>query len=149
MSGGESSDVYSAEKRSDVMRRIKSQGTGPERRLAAAFRQQKLRFRMNVADLPGSPDFVFTRARLAVFVHGCFWHGHDCARGKRAPKTNADYWAQKIARNKKRDRAAAAALRKAGWSVSTIWECRMKDEAAPARRIARRLARLKRTRKPR
>ena len=68
--------------------------------------------------------------RLAVFVHGCFWHGHDCARGARVPKANRDYWLGKVARNRARDAASRAALEAAGWQVETVWECELKD--APA-----------------
>jgi DNA mismatch endonuclease (patch repair protein) len=68
--------------------------------------------------------------KLAIFVHGCFWHGHDCARGARAPKANAEYWRAKIARNRARDLDHGAALRARGWRVLTLWECALKDEAA-------------------
>lgn len=134
-------DMFSPDKRSAIMRAVKGAGAGPERRLAAAFARLGLAPRTNDASLPGSPDFVFPRARLAVFVHGCFWHGHDCARGARAPKTNAAYWAAKIARNVARDHTSARALRKLGYSVSTLWECRLKDPDRAAARIARRLQR--------
>lgn len=135
-------DVFSPEKRSAIMRAVKGEDTGPERRLLAALRRADLAPERQVKSLPGSPDFVFKRARLAVFVHGCFWHGHDCPRGRRAPKTNADYWSAKIARNIKRDRRVARALRELGFSVSTLWECRLRDADCAAQRIARRLSAL-------
>ena len=76
--------------------------------------------------LPGRPDLVMPGRRVVVFVHGCFWHGHDCARGARQPKANADYWTAKIGRNRARDAAARTALEGAGWRVVTVWECAMK-----------------------
>lgn len=132
-------DVFTPEQRSAVMRAVKAAGTGPERRLLAALKALGLSPQVQARDLAGSPDFAFRRDRVAVFVHGCFWHGHDCARGARAPKSNAAYWAAKIARNRRRDRAAARALRAQGFSVFTVWECRMKDAETAARRLARRI----------
>ncbi|MEO8927846.1 MAG: very short patch repair endonuclease, partial [Caulobacteraceae bacterium] len=79
---------------------------------------------------------VLAGRRLAVFVHGCFWHGHDCARGGRVPKTNRAYWIAKVARNRARDVAAHAALEAAGWRVETVWECDLKDREALAGRVA-------------
>jgi DNA mismatch endonuclease (patch repair protein) len=92
------------------------------------------RYRLNRADLPGKPDLVLPGRRLAIFVHGCFWHGHDCARGARTPKTNRDYWVAKIARNRQRDGAAREQLQARGWRVETIWECELRDMAALASR---------------
>jgi DNA mismatch endonuclease (patch repair protein) len=74
--------------------------------------------------------------RLAIFVHGCFWHGHDCARGARAPKQNRDYWLGKIGRNRERDIASRAALEGAGWRVEVVWECELKDETGLTARMA-------------
>lgn len=91
------------------MRRVGSKDTGPElavRRLLTALGR---RYRLQRKDLPGAPDIVLPGRRLVLFVHGCFWHGHDCRRGARAPKTNADYWRAKIARNVERDAASLAA----------------------------------------
>lgn len=114
--------------RSDTMRAVKGRDTGPERAVRAVLRRFAPGYRLNRRDLPGSPDIVFLGRKKAIFVHGCFWHGHDCARGARAPKANADYWAKKIARNRARDEAAAAALAAMGWSALTIWECELKRD---------------------
>ncbi len=108
------------------MRAVKSRDTGPELRLASLLRGAGIRYRRDVASLPGRPDFVVRSARTVVFVHGCFWHGHDCPRGARAPKQNAEYWQAKIARNRRRDRRVSRQLRKLGYSVWTVWECRLK-----------------------
>ena len=125
-------DVFTPEKRSEVMRAVKSKDTKPELALRKALHALGYRYRLNVNDLPGKPDLVFPKYRTVIFVHGCFWHGHTCKRGKRIPKSNTTYWTEKIARNKARDKKNAAELRKLGWRVITIWECRLKtlDPAA-------------------
>jgi DNA mismatch endonuclease (patch repair protein) len=128
-------DVYDAAKRSAVMARVKSTGTTPERTLRRILTGLGARYRLHRKDLPGSPDIVLAGRRLALFAHGCFWHGHDCARGARVPKANRDYWVAKVARNRARDAAAETALRAAGWRVETIWECELKDEAALTARL--------------
>ncbi len=122
--------------RSAVMRAVKSRDTGPERAVRAALRQLAPGYRLHRADLPGKPDIVYSGRKLAIFVHGCFWHGHDCPRGARAPKTNADYWRAKIARNRARDVKTLAALEAMGWRALTIYECELKDAAAVRSRLA-------------
>ena len=122
------------------MRAVKGRGTTPERAVRRLVWSLGGRYRLNRADLPGKPDIVLAGRRLAVFVHGCFWHGHDCARGARVPKANRDYWTQKIARNRGRDLASRAALEATGWRVETVWECELKDAAALAERAAAWLA---------
>ncbi len=129
-------DVYDATTRSAVMRQVKSRDTTPERRVRQAFTRLGARYRLNRKDLPGSPDIVMPGRRLAVFVHGCFWHGHDCARGGRIPKANRDYWVGKVGRNRARDQAALAALADKGWRVETVWECELKDAAGLEARLA-------------
>ena len=112
------------------MRRVKGAGTAPEMIVRRLIWGLGGRYRLNRADLPGKPDIVLAGRRLAIFVHGCFWHGHDCARGARVPKANRDYWVEKVRRNRARDDAARAALETAGWRVETVWECALKDPAA-------------------
>jgi DNA mismatch endonuclease, patch repair protein len=123
-------DVYDAATRSAVMRRVKGRDTGPEWTVRRLMWRMGARYRLNRADLPGRPDIVLSGRRLAVFVHGCFWHGHDCARGARVPKANRPYWTAKIARNRARDAASRAALEASGWRVETIWECELKHRPA-------------------
>jgi DNA mismatch endonuclease (patch repair protein) len=135
------SDVYSPEKRSAVMRRVKGRDTTPELKVRRLLTGLGARYRLHRKDLPGKPDIVMAGRRLAVFVHGCFWHGHDCARGARVPKANRDYWLGKVGRNRERDATSRAALEAAGWRVETIWECEMKDEAALRGRLAELLER--------
>lgn len=120
-------DVYPPEKRSAVMRRVKGRDTTPEMKVRKALTQLGARYRLHRRDLPGNPDIVLPGRRLALFVHGCFWHGHDCARGSRVPKQNRDYWVAKVARNVARDERTRAELAGQGWRVETIWECELKD----------------------
>jgi DNA mismatch endonuclease (patch repair protein) len=129
-------DVYSPEKRSAVMRRVKGRDTTPELKVRRALTALGARYRLHRKDLPGSPDIVMPGRRLVLFVHGCFWHGHDCARGSRVPKQNRDYWVGKVARNTARDVQSRAALAALGWRVETIWECDLKDAAALEARLA-------------
>jgi DNA mismatch endonuclease, patch repair protein len=133
-------DVYPPEKRSAVMARVKGRDTGPERIVRRMLWRLGARYRLNRKDLPGAPDIVLPGRKLAVFVHGCFWHGHDCARGARVPKANRDYWVGKVARNRARDEKSLAALAKAGWRVEVVWECELKDALALERRLAGLLA---------
>jgi DNA mismatch endonuclease, patch repair protein len=134
-------DVFSKEKRSAVMRRVKGKDTSPELKVRKALTALGARYRLHRADLPGKPDIVMPGRRLAVFVHGCFWHGHDCARGARVPKQNRDYWLGKVARNRARDAKSREALGALGWRVETIWECELKDAGALADRLAQLLQR--------
>lgn len=116
-------DVFSPEKRSAIMRAVKSKDTKPELRLRRALHALGFRYRLNVKDLPGKPDLVFPKHRAVLFVHGCFWHGHNCKRGRRKPKTNAKYWQEKIAKNRARDTKNIEALKAMGWRVLIVWEC--------------------------
>jgi DNA mismatch endonuclease (patch repair protein) len=115
------------------MRRVKGTGTSPELTVRRLIWSLGGRYRLNRADLPGKPDIVLPGRRLVVFVHGCFWHGHDCARGARVPKANRAYWTAKIGRNRARDLAARAALEAASWRVEAVWECELKE--LPALRL--------------
>jgi DNA mismatch endonuclease, patch repair protein len=109
------------------MRRVKGRGTTPELVVRRLIWGLGGRYRLNRADLPGKPDIALCGRRLAIFVDGCFWHGHDCRRGARVPKTNRDYWIGKVTRNQARDAAARVALEAAGWRVERVWECALKD----------------------
>lgn len=112
------------------MRAVRSKDTQPElvvRRLAHGL---GYRFRLHRKDLPGTPDIVFPGLRSAILVHGCFWHGHeDCSRARR-PKTNSQFWNEKIERNRQRDRDNERALAKLGWRILTVWQCETKDRGA-------------------
>lgn len=132
-------DVFDSVKRSAVMRAVKSRDTAPELRVRAAVRAlgYARRYRLNNTSLPGKPDLVFGAMRRVIFVHGCFWHGHDCKRGARQPKDNAAYWRAKIQRNVTRDRATLKALREDTWSTLVIWECETRDQSALARKLTK------------
>ncbi|MGZ6037327.1 MAG: very short patch repair endonuclease [Phenylobacterium sp.] len=135
MNGKGSTDVYSPEKRSAVMRRVKGKDTSPERAVRKALTALGARYRLHRKDLPGKPDVAMPGRRLALFVHGCFWHGHDCARGSRVPKQNRDYWVGKVERNRARDAKNREALAALGWRVESIWECELKDPGALRERL--------------
>ena len=130
-----STDVFTPDQRSAVMRRVKGRDTTPELKLRKLLTRMGLRYRLHRKDLPGSPDVAFMGRRVAIFMHGCFWHGHDCRRGARQPKANADYWLAKIGRNRARDAASLAALDAMGWRALVIWECDLRDEAAVEARL--------------
>jgi DNA mismatch endonuclease, patch repair protein len=129
-----------AAKRSAIMRAVKSRDTGPELMLRNMLRSIAPGYRLHRADLPGKPDIVYGPRRLAIFMHGCFWHGHDCKRGARAPKDNAAYWSAKIARNRARDAANLQALAAQGWRTLVVFECALKDRSALERRLREALA---------
>ena len=119
-----------SEARSDIMRAVKGRDTTPEMIVRRMVHAMGKRYRLHRHDLPGKPDLTFPRSRKIIFVHGCFWHGHDCKRGDRQPKDNAEYWMQKISRNKARDTRSQEALKSLGWDVLVIWECQLKDRGA-------------------
>ncbi len=131
-----STDVFTPEKRSAVMRRVKGRDTSPEIAVRRMLRAAGIGYRLGGRGLPGKPDVVMQGRRTVVFVHGCFWHGHDCARGSRKPKANADYWTAKLTRNVTRDRQVVARLTNDGWRVVTVWECGLKASDAADRLIA-------------
>jgi DNA mismatch endonuclease, patch repair protein len=116
------------------MRRIRSQDTKPELLLRSALHRLGLRYRVHARNLPGKPDIVFPRVKVAVFVHGCFWHQHPgCIEASR-PRTNVSYWLPKLARNIERDTEHVGALRRAGFRVLTLWECEIEHDIAIATR---------------
>ena len=124
-----SRDKLTPEARSALMAKVRSKDTTPEIRVRKAAHAMGLRFRLGRRDLPGSPDLVLPRHRLAVFVHGCFWHRHPNCRRASMPATRSDFWEAKFAKNMLRDRAAVTALHDQGWETLVIWECETKDRA--------------------
>ena len=128
-------DVFDKAQRSAVMRRVKGRDTKPEMIVRRALTRLGARYRLHRKDLPGSPDVAMPGRRLAIFVHGCFWHGHDCARGARVPQQNRDYWIAKVGRNRSRDVETRAKLEAAGWRVEVVWECELKDAAGLEARL--------------
>ncbi|MET0545837.1 MAG: very short patch repair endonuclease [Caulobacterales bacterium] len=130
-----SADKFDAKTRSAVMRAVKSKDTAPEMKVRRLAHALGYRYRLHRKDLPGAPDLTFPRLRKVIFVHGCFWHGHDCARGARMPKANQEYWRAKIIRNKTRDGQTQERLKSLGWAVLTIWECELRAEAELKARV--------------
>lgn len=118
-------DVVDAATRSRMMSGIRGKNTKPEMMLRRGLHARGLRYRLHARDLPGSPDMVFPARRAVLFVHGCFWHGHDCHLF-RLPGSRPDFWRTKIDRNREVDRRAVDALREAGWRVAVVWECALK-----------------------
>lgn len=109
--------------RSQIMSRIRSKNTSPELFVRSCFHKAGLRFRIHRKDLPGTPDIVFPSRRLAIFINGCFWHGHEGCKHARIPSSHRDYWEHKLKRNVERDANNCLALKNAGWEVLVVWEC--------------------------
>jgi DNA mismatch endonuclease (patch repair protein) len=119
------------------MRAVKGKDTAPEMAVRRLAHRMGYRYSLHRSDLPGKPDLTFPARRKVIFVHGCFWHGHDCPRGGRLPKENAEYWRAKIGRNRSRDAASVSKLKADGWKVLIIWECQLRSEARVASRLRR------------
>ena len=116
-------DIYSREKRSEVMSKVRSSGTGPELTVRRQLHSQGFRFRLHDKELPGKPDIVLPKYRSVVFVHGCFWHHHTGCPKSKLPTSNAEFWTEKILANVRRDRRNISELKRLGWRVLVIWEC--------------------------
>jgi DNA mismatch endonuclease (patch repair protein) len=119
-------DTRSPEQRRRIMQSVKTRDTGPERTVRHILYGLGYRYRLNAKTLPGRPDIVLPGRMKAIFVHGCFWHGHKCRKG-RAPKSRLDYWIPKLKTNKTRDAARVRELKALGWSVLVVWQCETKD----------------------
>lgn len=118
-------DIVDAATRSRMMSGIRGRNTKPEMLMRSLLHRQGFRFRLHAKDLPGKPDMVFPRYRAVIFVHGCFWHGHDCPLFK-WPTTRADFWHDKIRKNQENDRRSIDSLLTEGWRVGVVWECSMR-----------------------
>ena len=129
-------DTFSAAKRSSIMRRVKSRNTTPERIVGGVVRSLGLKQQRHCRNLPGCPDIVLRGKRIAIFVHGCFWHRHSCTAAK-LPKSNRNYWKLKQERNMRRDRKNARALRKMNWRVIELWECQIGKNRMLKQKLAR------------
>lgn len=114
---------------------VRNRNTAPEILARKAAHSLGLRFRLHRSDLPGSPDFVLPKYASAVFVHGCFWHGHGCRRSK-LPQSNVEFWKNKISKNRDRDRKSRRELTRLGWRVITLWQCELPDIDSAAELIA-------------
>lgn len=120
-------DVFSREKRSQIMSHVSGKNTKPETVVRSLLHNLGYRFRLHRKDLPGKPDITLPKHKKVVFVHGCFWHGHtDCPRSKR-PTTNKIFWREKLDKNKERDKVSVNNLKKIGWDILLIWTCEVND----------------------
>jgi len=120
-------DVFSREKRSQIMSRVSGKNTKPEIAVRSLLHKLGYRFRLHRKNLPGRPDITLPKHKKVIFVHGCFWHGHAvCSRSKR-PSTNEEFWHEKLNKNIERDKKTVDALKKLGWDVLTVWTCEVKD----------------------
>ena len=129
-------DNLTRTQRTETMRRIRSRDTAPELLVRSCLRELGYTgYRLHRRDVAGNPDIVWLGKKLALFVHGCFWHGHNCHRGARVPKTRRAYWVAKIARNKVRDQFSRATLKRLGWRVLVLWECRLTDTPGVMERL--------------
>ena len=120
-------DIVSKKKRSDMMSRIRSKNTSPEKYVRKELRKRGFNFTLHKKNLPGKPDIVLKKYKTVINVNGCFWHHHDCGRYN-IPKNNRKFWLNKFKKNKKRDKINTRKLRKLGWKVYVIWECKITKE---------------------
>jgi DNA mismatch endonuclease (patch repair protein) len=134
------SDIMSPEARSRVMGRITGKNTKPELAVRALLRGLGYRYKLHVRRLPGCPDIVLTKERVVIFVHGCFWHRHDCGRDYR-PKTRAAFWRAKFRANVERDNRNMTELARERWRVMIVWECQLSKPSLVTLRLKRFLAR--------
>ena len=123
-------DVLTPEQRSRCMSAIRGRNTVPELFLRRLLHSLGYRYRIHDSRLPGRPDVVFPKRRKAIFVHGCFWHRHNCKSGRSLPSTRRAFWTKKLQGNRKRDRRQALELAKSGWKVLTVWQCQLKKTKA-------------------
>lgn len=128
---GSVTDTRTPDQRRRIMQSVRSKDTGPEWVVRRLLFSLGYRYRLHRRDLPGSPDIVFQGRKRVIFVHGCFWHGHGCAKGH-APKSRTEYWGAKIAANRARDEANLVALQTLGWETLVVWQCELSHEQALA-----------------
>jgi DNA mismatch endonuclease (patch repair protein) len=130
-------DVHNPEQRSKNMAAIRSKHTKPEMRVRSLLHSFGYRFRLHRKDLPGRPDIILPKHRVAIFVNGCFWHSHTCRYGRVVPKTRAEFWATKRRNTVERDKRKSRELRAKGWRVVTVWECETKIKGELAAQLKR------------
>lgn len=119
-------DTRTPEQRRRIMQSVHSKNTGPELLVRKLLFRLGYRYRLHCKGLPGTPDIVFSSRRKVIFIHGCYWHGHGCKKG-RLPKSGENYWSEKISKNRERDARKEDELRRAGWEALTVWQCELSD----------------------
>lgn len=127
-------DTRTAKQRRRIMQAVRGKDTGPEMIVRRMLHRLGYRYRLHARNLPGKPDLVFPARRKAIFVHGCFWHGHGCPKG-RLPKSRLDFWVPKIERNRARDTSVLSRLSDLGWQTAVVWQCQTKDQAGLMRSL--------------
>jgi DNA mismatch endonuclease, patch repair protein len=120
-------DIYSREKRSDIMARVKATDSTPELTVRRLLHNLGYRYRLHRNNLPGKPDIVLPKHKSVIFVHGCFWHHHKGCKKSKLPESNADFWRKKILDNVARDKRTILELKKTGWKVLVLWECQVRS----------------------
>ncbi len=128
-------DIYNKEKRSDIMSRIRGRETKPEELVRKFLFSKGFRYRINDKRYLGKPDIVIPKYRAIIFIHGCFWHGHENCKASKLPETNTDFWKNKISDNKARDQKNIEKLRNEGWNVILIWQCEIKNKTNREKRM--------------
>jgi DNA mismatch endonuclease (patch repair protein) len=121
------SDKFEPDKRKTIMQAVKGKNSKPEKLIRSLIFQLGFRYRLHDSSLPGKPDLVFKSAKKAIFVHGCYWHRHNCKKGNSRPAVNQDFWREKFDSNRKRDERVQQELKKMGWTILVIWECQTKQ----------------------
>ena len=121
-------DTFTKEQRSECMAHIRSKDTGPEIAVRKTLYGLGFRYRLHRKDLPGNPDIVLPKKKIAVFVNGCFWHQHEGCKKKSSPKSNTNYWTEKLKKNIDRQKRDIKSLENMGWKVCLIWECETKND---------------------
>ena len=127
-------DVFNKAKRSEIMRGIRSTDTRPEMRVRKKLHGLGFRYRLHDKNLPGKPDMVMPKRKAAIQIRGCFWHSHTCLDG-RVPRSNQEYWKDKLSRNQHRDERNDAQLRQMGWRLFIVWECEVQSDRALAETV--------------
>ncbi len=127
-------DIYTPGERSNIMSKISNFDTKPEIIVRKFLFSKGFRYRKNVSNLPGKPDIVLPKYKTIIFIHGCFWHNHNCKAGK-LPETRKEFWTKKISDNRIRDEKNRGDLEKLGWKVLTVWECEIKNKNNRAKRL--------------
>lgn len=133
-------DTLTKEHRSWVMSRVKSTGTKPELRVRSLLHRLGYRFRLHSKKLPGTPDIVLKKYRTVIYVNGCFWHGHENCKKSRLPKTNLEFWRQKVDKNKQRDKKNQRLTKIQGWIPLIVWECELSNMEKLTKRLIKKLA---------
>lgn len=136
-------DIYSKQKRSQIMASISGKETKPEISVRKYLFNQGYRYRKNVKSLPGKPDIVLPKLKTVILIHGCYWHGHANCKKAAKPTSNVDFWVEKIGKNVQRDNKVKRELKHSGWKVITIWECQIKNKKLFNTRMKKLVSQLK------